>query len=274
LQILAEFIFTELTYEEIVSEFQDRVCKIPILSTELEEELKKCNIRIFKNSGGYYQITVFSQHYLSLNFLALFLRKKERPAIGTEISHHCNRRDCCAIGHIEELPWQDNQQQQHCQFIVKDSGLEKSCSCNYELCCPLKFITDSNSTFTFEDLLNLRTAYLPLSSKPIVNRRFEANIWPCGVCGRITTDFQTLWSHVNGHKRCGANARRALLADPKSLTWKNAFEFYNNYQVFQFIILENDLKKLQARERKRIQRENYLKRKALRSAADTITTLT
>jgi len=97
-------------------------------------------IGLFKNLGGYWQVTVLNC-YLSLNFLALFLTSHTRPAKNTEICHYCNNTECCAIGHIDEIPWQDNHSQTRCYFKLSSDDIEKKvCDCGYLNCYPMKYL--------------------------------------------------------------------------------------------------------------------------------------
>jgi len=259
-QIAAEFIFQELDFKEVNG------CLIPDASTSFYEALDKCNIGFFANNGGYWQVTILN-NYLSLTYLALFLATHKRPAIGTEILHLCNIRSCCAIGHIDEQPFQINIDMQQCYFIVAGDEMVKKCSCSLEKCCPVKIIYDE-SILTPNDVTEMRKLFLPTAIKPSVNRKFADEIWPCGICGRIFTHFILLWKHVMSHRR-----GRNLLTDPNCIVWTLAYENYNNLQVHEFITMETEIKKQVNRDKKRKERERMKKKWNERDAIDALVIL-
>jgi len=258
IQLLAEYLFANLEFEEILG------CLIPRPSDYLIEELHGAIIGLILNKGGYWQVTVFN-YYLSLTYLALFLERKSRPGIGTEILHYCNVRNCIAINHIDEQPFQVNIDMQQCSFIVVGTDLINNCYCPIDIkekCCPMKFNYTESTLLDPIEASILRLPFLLPIKAPTVSRRFKEDCWPCCICGSLFESFIDLWKHLNNHRR-----GRRILQDPNCLMWTMGFENYNNFQLHEIIKFGLDQIRAINNEKKRKARENYKAKLALRDNA-------
>lgn len=161
LALAADYIFDLMTFKEKdIFEMNARRCYIPNVSEFFIEELSKFNI-VYHFNNGYHQISIMD-HYISLHFLAYFLFSKKLPAIGTEILHYCNNKECLALGHISEEMWEQNFKQQSCYFEITKSEIIKRCFCSQKECTPLKF--ERNSVNIIIKFIFLFIAYLTVLS--------------------------------------------------------------------------------------------------------------
>jgi len=129
LLIVAEFIFSNLTYEKI------KGCLYP-LCDDVKHKLRKTGIKLEINNG-YWQLLIFGNK-ISLNFLSKFITSQQWPEQRTEYLHYCNNKLCICTNHIEEKPNELNKLMENCYYeISTNKEITKKCFCKEAKCTPV-----------------------------------------------------------------------------------------------------------------------------------------